>query len=164
MAIRVSMGATRWVLIRLLLVESLLLAFGGAALGCLFGYAAIKGVAAIVPQGTIPSEVVIRMNVPLLLFSLAVGMMTAVVFGLMPALQTVQRNMMDPLKDAGRVLGYVTSATYGYSVGQSLAYGYLPVAYAAPGTAVEIEYFGQRHAATVTPEPLFDPRGDRIRA
>jgi glycine cleavage system aminomethyltransferase T/glycine/D-amino acid oxidase-like deaminating enzyme len=69
----------------------------------------------------------------------------------------------EPILSDGRVLGYVTSATYGYSVGQSFAYGYLPVAYAAPGTAVEIEYFGQRHAATVTPEPLFDPRGARLR-
>jgi predicted permease len=102
MAIRVSMGATQWLLIRLLLVESLLLAFGGAALGCLFGYASIKGVAAIVPQGTIPTEVVIRMNLPVLFFSLAVGMLTAIVFGLVPALQTARRNMIDPLKDAGR--------------------------------------------------------------
>jgi putative ABC transport system permease protein len=102
MAIRVSMGATRWMLVRQLLVESLLLAAGGAVLGCLFGYAAIKGVAAIVPQGTVPTEVVIRMNVPVLLFSLVIGVLTALVFGLVPALQTVRRNLADPLKDTGR--------------------------------------------------------------
>ena len=102
MAIRVSMGATRWLLVRQLLVESLLLAAAGAVLGCLFAYAAIKGVAAIVPQGTIPSEVVIRMNVPVLLFSLAVGVFTALVFGLVPALQTVKGNLADPLKDTAR--------------------------------------------------------------
>jgi putative ABC transport system permease protein len=101
-AIRVSMGATRWVLIRQLLIESLLLAAGGAVFGCLFGYAAIKGVAAILPQGTVPTEVIIRMNVPVLLFSLAVGILTALVFGLVPALQTVKRNLADPLKDTAR--------------------------------------------------------------
>jgi putative ABC transport system permease protein len=102
MAIRVSMGASRWLLIRQLLVESLLIALGGALLGCLFGFAAVGAVALIVPQGTIPSEVVIRMNLPVLLFSLALGVLTVVVFGLVPALQTVKRHLADPLKDTGR--------------------------------------------------------------
>lgn len=102
MAIRVAMGASRWRLVRQLLVESVLLASGGAVLGCLFAYASIKGVAAIVPQGTIPSEVEVRMNLPVLFFSLAAGVLTALVFGLVPALQTVKRNMADPLKDTGR--------------------------------------------------------------
>jgi predicted permease len=102
MAIRVSMGASRWLLIRQLLVESLLIAVGGAVLGCVFGYGAIRAVGSIVPQGTIPSEVVIRMNLPVLAFSLALGVLTAVVFGLVPALQTVKRNLADPLKYTGR--------------------------------------------------------------
>ena len=61
------------------------------------------------------------------------------------------------------MLGYVTSANYGYSTGESIAYGYLPLAYAAAGTPVEIEYFGQRYPATVAREPLFDPDGSRLR-
>lgn len=61
----------------------------------------------------------------------------------------------------GAALGYVTSASYGYTVRRGIAYAYLPVACAAPGTAVEIEYFGRRYGATVATEPLYDPWGTR---
>jgi glycine cleavage system aminomethyltransferase T len=70
----------------------------------------------------------------------------------------------EPILDGERVLGYVTSANYGYSVGQSIAYGYLPIDQASPGTAVAIEYFGQRHAATVAREPLYDAKGAQLRS
>jgi glycine cleavage system aminomethyltransferase T len=69
----------------------------------------------------------------------------------------------EPIWAYGRVLSYVTSATYGYSVGKSFAYGYLPTERAAEGARVEVEYFGERHGATVTKEPLFDPKGARLR-
>jgi glycine cleavage system aminomethyltransferase T/glycine/D-amino acid oxidase-like deaminating enzyme len=62
----------------------------------------------------------------------------------------------EPIVDGDRTLGYVTSTNYGYSVGQHIVYGYLPAEYAAPGTRVEVIYFGRHHAATVTAEPLFD--------
>jgi glycine cleavage system aminomethyltransferase T/glycine/D-amino acid oxidase-like deaminating enzyme len=70
----------------------------------------------------------------------------------------------EPVWHDGRVVSYVTSAAYGYSVGRTIAYGYLPAALAAAGTPVEIEYFGVRHAATVSDEPLWDPKGERLRA
>ena len=70
---RASLGATRWRLVRQLLIESLLLAAGGAVLGCLFAYGGVKAVAALIPDGFIPREAVIRLNVPVLLFSLAAG-------------------------------------------------------------------------------------------
>ena len=69
----------------------------------------------------------------------------------------------EPILDGERVLGYVTSANYGYTVRRSIAYGYLPVASAAPGTKVEVLYFGRRYPATVVAEPLYDPRGERLR-
>jgi glycine cleavage system aminomethyltransferase T len=61
-------------------------------------------------------------------------------------------------------VSYVTSAAYGYSVGRGIAYGYLPVDLAVEGTSVEVEYFGERHAATVSSDPLVDPKGERLRA
>lgn len=70
----------------------------------------------------------------------------------------------EPILDGERLLGHVTSANYGYSVRQSIAYGYLPVEYGKPGTKVEIQFFGERHGATVTHEPLFDPKGTRLRS
>ncbi len=69
----------------------------------------------------------------------------------------------EPVWHDGRVVSYVTSAGYGYSIGRGIVYGYLPLALAAEGTPVEVEYFGERHAATVTNEPLFDPKGERLK-
>ncbi|WP_089942402.1 GcvT family protein [Candidatus Entotheonella palauensis] len=69
----------------------------------------------------------------------------------------------EPILDGDQCLGYVTSANYGYTVGKSLAYGYLPLSFAAPGTHVEIEYFGKRYPATVADEPLFDPAMTRLK-
>jgi len=102
MAIRTSLGAGRWLLVRQLLIESLMLAFGGAVLGCLLAYAGIVGVKGLMPQGLFPTEADIRLSIPVLAFSLGVAMFTAVVFGLVPALQTVKKNMAEPLKDSGR--------------------------------------------------------------
>jgi glycine cleavage system aminomethyltransferase T len=70
----------------------------------------------------------------------------------------------EPIMDGKRTLGYVTSANYGYAVAHSIAYGYLPLEYAAAGTKVEIEYFGARHGATIATEPLYDPKGARLRS
>ena len=54
------------------------------------------------PQGLFPTEADIRLNIPVLVFSLGIAVFTAIVFGLVPALQTVKKNMADPLKDSGR--------------------------------------------------------------
>jgi 4-methylaminobutanoate oxidase (formaldehyde-forming) len=69
----------------------------------------------------------------------------------------------EPFLDSGRVLGRVTSGGYGYSVRQSIAYGYLPVEHATPGTRVEVELFGTRYGATIMKEPLYDPRNEKIK-
>lgn len=70
----------------------------------------------------------------------------------------------EPILHNGEAVGYVASANYGYSVGAFVAYGYLPIALSAPGTAIEIEYFGERLPATVREEPLFDPKMARLKA
>ena len=70
----------------------------------------------------------------------------------------------EPIRHEGRVVSYVTSAAYGYSIGRGFVYGYLPVDVAVEGTPVEVEYFGDRLAATVAAEPLWDPKGERLRA
>jgi glycine cleavage system aminomethyltransferase T len=70
----------------------------------------------------------------------------------------------EPVRVNGEVKGRVTSGGYGYAVGRSIAYAYLPAELAEPGTGVEVEVFGDWVAGQVTPEPLYDPRGERIRA
>ena len=57
----------------------------------------------------------------------------------------------------------MTSGGYGYTVERSIAYAYLPPE-AEPGTAVEVEIFGRWVEGEVADEPLFDPKGERIRA
>ena len=69
----------------------------------------------------------------------------------------------EPVWADGRVVSYVTSANYGYSIGRGIVYGYLPVDLAAEGTPVQVEYFGVRHPATVAAEPLWDPKGERLK-
>lgn len=55
----------------------------------------------------------------------------------------------EPVYVDGRAAGYVTSAGYGYTVGQALANAWLPVEYSRPGTPVEVEYFGERVPGSV---------------
>ncbi len=70
----------------------------------------------------------------------------------------------EPILDGSRVLGYVTSANYGYTVGKSIVYGYLPPEYAREGTQVQVYFFGTLHGATVAREPLFDADNIRLRS
>jgi 4-methylaminobutanoate oxidase (formaldehyde-forming) len=70
----------------------------------------------------------------------------------------------EPVRAGDRVVGRVTSGGFGYSVGLSIAYAYLPADLASPGTPVEIEFFGEWVGGLVTAEPLWDPRGERIRS
>ncbi|MER6841538.1 GcvT family protein [Streptomyces platensis] len=69
----------------------------------------------------------------------------------------------EPVLVDGTPAGHVTSAAYGYTLGRGIAYAWLPAAAAVPGTAVHIEYFGEKIPATVAQEPLFDPQMERIR-
>ncbi|MHB8531179.1 MAG: GcvT family protein [Solirubrobacteraceae bacterium] len=68
----------------------------------------------------------------------------------------------EPVRLEGRIAGRVTSGGYGYSVERSIAYAYLP-AEVEPGAAVEVDIFGRWTRGEVAKEPLFDPRGERVR-
>jgi 4-methylaminobutanoate oxidase (formaldehyde-forming) len=63
----------------------------------------------------------------------------------------------------GRVVGRLRSAGWGYTVGKHIGLVYLPSALAAIGTPLEIEAFGERFAAEVAPDVLYDPAGARLR-
>jgi dimethylglycine oxidase len=68
----------------------------------------------------------------------------------------------EPVFINGKASGYVTSAAYGYSVQKPIAYAWLPGA-VSEGDKVEVEYFGRKVKATVTPEPLVDPKMEKLR-
>ncbi len=87
LAVRAAIGASRLRMIRQLLTESLGIATAGAALGVLLAWKGLALIAARLPEYSFPAESVIKMNVPVLLFSVALAFATAIVFGLWPALQ-----------------------------------------------------------------------------
>ena len=104
-AVRAALGASRPRLIRQLLLESFLLALGGAAVGVLFAWAGILGLSAAMPPFTIPSETVIEMNGWVLLFGISLAIATVVIFGLFPALQASRVDIQEALRGAGKGIG-----------------------------------------------------------
>ena len=104
MAVRTSIGAGRVRLLRQLLTESVLLSVLGGALGVLFAFVAIRSIVALMPEFYVPNESRVAINIPVLLFSLAVSLLTGIVFGLMPALQSSKPDVTDALR-AGRSTG-----------------------------------------------------------
>jgi glycine cleavage system aminomethyltransferase T/glycine/D-amino acid oxidase-like deaminating enzyme len=69
----------------------------------------------------------------------------------------------EPVRVGGELAGRVTSGGYGYGVGRSIAYAYVPAEHDV-GTAVDVEIFGEWVAGEIAAEPLWDSRGERIRA
>ncbi|OGO59553.1 MAG: hypothetical protein A2V85_06410 [Chloroflexi bacterium RBG_16_72_14] len=70
----------------------------------------------------------------------------------------------EPVRYEGRVVGFVRSAAYGYTVGRQLATVMLPAGLLAPGTPVEVRWFDRPMTAKVTAQPPVDPDGSRLRA
>jgi putative ABC transport system permease protein len=106
MTLRRALGAGRSRIVRQLMVESVLLAAGGALLGCGLAYAGIDALVARLPQSPLPGEVDIRLNGPVLAFSLLAACLSAVLFGLMPALYTARRDLVGSgLSGGGRIAG-----------------------------------------------------------
>lgn len=70
----------------------------------------------------------------------------------------------EPIRSGDQVVGWVSSGGYGYSVRKSIVYAYLPVGLSAPGQGFAIELFGEQIPATVVQTPLWDAKGERVRA
>jgi putative ABC transport system permease protein len=104
MTIRAALGASRGRIVRQLLVESVLLAAGGAAVGCLFAYGGVQALTLVMPQQNVAHETEIRLDQPVLLFSLATAAFSALLFGLLPALHSARRDLVAGLRHAGKGL------------------------------------------------------------
>jgi predicted permease len=87
LAVRAALGASRSRIVRQLFTEAVCLAFVGAVLGVALAWKGLDFIIAWVPTNSFASESVIRMNIPVLVFSSVVAVLTAVVFGVWPALQ-----------------------------------------------------------------------------
>ena len=102
LAVRAAVGADRWRMIRQLLTESLGIATTGAVLGVLLAWKGLALIAANLPEYSFPSESVIKMNIPVLLFSVALAFATAIVFGLWPALQLSRPDVARLMQSSSR--------------------------------------------------------------
>ncbi|MGH3963595.1 MAG: GcvT family protein [Pseudonocardiaceae bacterium] len=70
----------------------------------------------------------------------------------------------EPVRVGDAIVGHVTSGGYGYTLGRSIAYAYLPVSEVAVGAEVSVEIFGRQVPGIVADDPLLDPERSRARA
>jgi putative ABC transport system permease protein len=90
LAVRSAVGAARSRILRQLLTESLLLSISGAALGVALAHSLVKLIVNWLPEFSFPHEAAISINLPVLCFSVGLALLTGIVFGISPALQSAR--------------------------------------------------------------------------
>jgi putative ABC transport system permease protein len=101
-AVRTALGATRRNIFAQFLTENLVLALLGGLLGVGVGALCLRGLIAIMPRGTLPSEADLSLNLPILLFSLAATTLAGLLFGCAPAWYATRVDPGEALKEGGR--------------------------------------------------------------
>ena len=119
MTLRAALGASRARIVRQLLVESLLLALAAAAVGSLLAYGGVEALTRVMPQQNVPRETVIRLDRPVLLFCLATAVFSTFLFGLVPAVHSIRRDLLAGLRQGGK--GLAASRRGGASNGLVMA-------------------------------------------
>lgn len=116
-AIRAAIGASRSRLVRQMLAEALLLSVTGAGLGVLLAYRAVSIIAELLPKYSFPHEAKIELNLPVLIFSVALALVTGVLFGLWPSLQLSRPDVVQVMQASTR---RVTGGTRGRNMNKIL--------------------------------------------
>jgi putative ABC transport system permease protein len=101
MAVRAALGAGRGRLVRQMVTEATMLALAGGAIGLLFAQAGMEILSRLVPGG-LPSTAKPALDPSLLLFTLALSLLTGIVFSVVPAIQAARASVNDALKQGGR--------------------------------------------------------------
>jgi putative ABC transport system permease protein len=102
LAVRSALGAARSTIFGQLLTESLLMTLAGGLLGVGVGYAMLQGLIAVMPRGTLPNEADLRLNIPILLFSLAATTVAGLLAGSAPAWYASRIDPGETMKEGGR--------------------------------------------------------------
>jgi putative ABC transport system permease protein len=101
-SMRGSLGATRGQIFAQFLTESSVLALIGGALGCGLGVVLLRGLVAVMPEGTLPAEASLQLNLPILTVTLVATMLSGLLFGCAPAWYASRVDPAEALKDGGR--------------------------------------------------------------
>ena len=119
-SVRLALGAGRRRLLRQLLTESLLLATLGGVVGVIFAFWGKSAIVALADSetGLLPSGVELSLNWRVLLFTLAVSVLTGVLFGFVPAWRASRLDLNSTLKQSGRTTGRVSRLSKGLLVVQ----------------------------------------------
>ena len=108
--LRLALGATRWRLVRQHLVESLLLAAGGAAGGTLIAMVAARALRALNPPTPVPVGLDVTVDATVILCAVAGAACVTVLMGLVPALRASRQALVSGVRDGGRTLRSVDGA------------------------------------------------------
>ena len=111
-AVRLAIGASRWQIIRQLLFESSLIAIAGGALGLAFSSFGLSLLTNLLPQSDPPLKLDIAPDPGVLLFTFLVCILTALLFGLLPALQATRPDLAPTLKDQGNAVAGAGQAAW----------------------------------------------------
>ena len=101
-AVRSALGGSRAAIFAQFLTESLLLAFAGALLGVATGYAMLKGLIAVMPAHTLPPQADLQLNLPVLVFTLAIATAAGILSGCAPAWFASRIDPCEAMKEGGR--------------------------------------------------------------
>src|SRR5204862_7129140 len=116
-AVRLAVGASKWQLIRQLLIESLVLSVTGGILGLFLSMAIIRGLLHFLPNDGSPLMLRATPDARILAFNAALALFTGVLFGLVPALQAMRVDLWNTLKD---VVGAVSGGGSGVRLRKAL--------------------------------------------
>jgi putative ABC transport system permease protein len=101
LAVRASLGASRWRLVRQFLIENVAISVCGGIAGLGVGYATMRWIQSLMPPYTLPPAVDIRMDISVLLFTLTVAVVTGLLFGAAPAARATKPSLVGALKEDG---------------------------------------------------------------